>query len=117
MTPIIAITPGEPAGIGPDLAIINAQEDIDAHLIYFADPDMLDTRALELNIEINIQCLSSLDNIPSAKKNTMLVLPVKLSTPCEAGKLNPDNAQYILDCIRLAVESQLNNKTHARGFA
>jgi len=113
MLPIIAITPGEPAGIGPDLAIINAQENMDANLVYFADPDMLATRALELNIEINIQCLSSLDNIPSPQKDTMLVLPVKLSAPCEAGKLNPDNAQYILDCIRIAVESQQNNKTHA----
>jgi 4-hydroxythreonine-4-phosphate dehydrogenase len=113
MIPTIAITPGEPAGIGPDLAIINAQEHIDANLVYFADPDMLAARALELNIKINIQRLSSLDNIPSPQKGTMLVFPVKLSAPCEAGKLNPDNAQYVIDSIRLAVESQQNNKTQA----
>jgi len=113
MLPTIAITPGEPAGIGPDLAIINAQEHINAKLVYFADPDMLAARAQSLNIKINIKCLSSLDNIPAAQKNTMFVFPVKLSTPCEAGKLNPDNAQYILDSIRLAVESQQQNKTQA----
>jgi len=111
--PIIAITPGEPAGIGPDLAIINAQKHVNAQLIYFADPDMLAARAIALNIDINIQCLSSLDNIPSVQKNTMLVLPVKLSTPCEAGKLNADNAQYVIDSIRLAVESQQQHKTQA----
>jgi len=113
MVPTIAITPGEPAGIGPDLAIINAQEHIDATLVYFADPDMLAARAQALNIKINIQCLSSLDSIPAAQKNTMFVFPVKLTTPCEAGKLNTDNAQYILDSIRLAVESQQQNKTQA----
>jgi len=113
MIPTIAITPGEPAGIGPDLAIINAQDDINANLIYFADPDMLAARAIELNIAINILCLSSLDDIPSPQKNTMLVFPVKLSTPCKAGILNPINAQYVIDSIRLAVESQQQNKTQA----
>jgi len=113
MIPIIAITPGEPAGIGPDLAIINALDDINANLIYFADPDMLAARALELNIEVNIISLSSLDNIPSPQKNTMLVFPVKLSVPCKTGILNPINAQYVIDSIRLAVESQQQNKTQA----
>lgn len=111
--PVIAITPGEPAGIGPDLAIINALKHKDAHLIYFADPDMLAARAIALGIKINIQCLSSLNNIPSVQKDTMLVFPVKLSAPCEAGKLNSNNAQYVLDSIRLAVESQLRQQTHA----
>lgn len=112
-SPIIAITPGEPAGIGPDLAIINAREHVDARLVYFADPDLLAERASALNIKINIQCLSSLDNIPAAIKNTMLVYPVKLSAPCEAGKLNANNAQYVINSIRLAVESQQQKKTQA----
>ena len=40
MLPTIAITPGEPAGIGPDLAIINANEHSDANIIYIAEPEM-----------------------------------------------------------------------------
>jgi len=113
ISPVIAITPGEPAGIGPDLSILNALDNVDARLVYFADPDMLAERAKALNIKINIQCLSSLDNIPSAIKNTMFVYPVKLSAPCVAGKLNADNAQYVIDSIRLAVESQQNKQTQA----
>ena len=113
MLPVIAITPGEPAGIGPDLAIINAQEKVNAHRIYFADPDLLKERAKGLNITMNIHCLDSLDNIPSPEENTMLVWPVKLATPSAPGKLNSQNAQYILDTIRLAVESQQQNKTDA----
>jgi len=113
MIPTIAITPGEPAGIGPDLAIINALDDFNANLVYFADPDMLAARALELNIEVNIISLSSLDNIPSPQKNTLFVFPVKLSVPCKTGILNPINAQYVIDSIQLAVESQQQNKTQA----
>lgn len=113
MLPTIAITPGEPAGIGPDLAIITAKDDVKANLVYFADPNMLAARALALNIEVNILCLASLDDIPSPEKNTMLVFPVKLSAPCESGRLNPANAQYVIDSIRLAVESQQQQQTQA----
>jgi len=113
MQPVIAITPGEPAGIGPDLAVITAQNNINCKRLYFADPDLLQQRAQALNININIETVSSPNNIPEPQKNTMHVSPVKLSTTVEAGKLNKKNSQYVLDCIRLAVKSQKNNYTHA----
>jgi len=113
MLPVIAITPGEPAGIGPDLAILTAQKKLNCQRIYFADPQLLKTRARALGININIETLRSLDNIPEPVDNTMLVSPVKLSSAVHAGKLEPKNAPYVLDCIRLAVESQQNKFTHA----
>lgn len=113
MQPVIAITPGEPAGIGPDLAVITAQENIDCKRIYFADPDVLINRAQALKINVNIQTLSTLKNIPAPEKNTLYVYPVKTHSRVEAGKLNTDNATYVLDCIQLAVKSQQNNQTHA----
>jgi len=113
MQPVIAITPGEPAGIGPDLAIRTAMDKFDCKRIYFADPELLSQRARLLNINVDIKVITSLSNIPESSDNTMLVYPVKLSAPAEAGKLNSANARYVLDCIRLAVESQQNNLTHA----
>ena len=113
MEPVIAITPGEPAGIGPDLAILTAQESINARRVYFADPELLFERAKQLNCDVNIQTLSSLENIPCAEKNTLNVWPVKLTTAVIAGELDSKNAHYVLNCIRLAVESQQNNFTHA----
>jgi len=41
----IALTPGEPSGIGPDLAIMLAQEARDYELVAIADPDLLSRRA------------------------------------------------------------------------
>jgi len=111
--PIIAITPGEPAGIGPDLAIITAQKKHGARLVYFADPVLLINRANDLNINIMVNTLSSLKNIPESQENVLNVWPVKTACPVVSGQLNAENAPYVLDCIRLAVESQLNNKTHA----
>jgi len=113
MLPVIAITPGEPAGIGPDLAIITSQQTLNCNRVYFADPYLLKQRALELNINVNIQPVTSLNAIPEPEQNTLNVWPVKTSRPVKTGILNSDNADYVLQCIRLAVESQKNNLTHA----
>ncbi|VAW62599.1 4-hydroxythreonine-4-phosphate dehydrogenase [hydrothermal vent metagenome] len=113
MQPIIAITPGEPAGIGPDLAIKTAQENSACNRVYFSDPELLASRASALNIDMNINTLSSLENIPPPEKNKMNVWPVKTSATVRAGKLNVENANYVLECIRLAVESQQKKQTHA----
>jgi len=113
MQPVIAITPGEPAGIGPDLAIITAQIKFNCKRVYFADPQLLADRAQALNINVSINTLSSLNTIPESVANTLDVWPVKLAQKAEAGKLNKKNAHYVLDCIRLAVESQQNGHSHA----
>ena len=50
----LAITPGEPAGIGPDLVIKLAQEKWHAILVVFADKNMLEDRASLLGIDITL---------------------------------------------------------------
>ena len=109
MLPVIAITPGEPAGIGPDLAIRTALKPFPCRRIYFADPELLKQRAQQLAIDIDIRTLSSLDTIPDAQAGVMQVWPVKLATEVVAGKLDSRNATYVLDSIRMAVESQQHN--------
>ncbi len=113
MLPIIAITPGEPAGIGPDLAIRTALKPFPCRRVYFADPDLLKQRAQQLAIDIEVRILESLDNVPDTPAGIMLVWPVKLATNVIAGKLNSKNATYVLDCIRLAVESQQRQQCDA----
>ncbi len=41
----LLLTPGEPAGIGPDVTLQVAQQKINAELVVVADPDLLQTRA------------------------------------------------------------------------
>ena len=111
--PVIAITPGEPAGIGPDLAILTAHLDFPCTRVYFADPNLLAERARELHANIHIHELSSLDKLPQVPSETMLVWPVKLKRNTIAGELDAANAPYVLDCISQAVKSQQDNLTHA----
>ncbi len=117
MPAIIAITPGEPAGIGTDLAVISAQGTVDATPVYFADPELLRARAGALKLDIQIETVSSLEKLaqspPLDQPGKMLVYPVQLVAEAEPGKLDKKNANYVLDCIRLAVESIQKNFCHA----
>ncbi|MDQ3186669.1 MAG: 4-hydroxythreonine-4-phosphate dehydrogenase, partial [Pseudomonadota bacterium] len=44
-TPTLALTAGEPAGIGPDLCVQIAQQDLPCNLIVIADRELLQERA------------------------------------------------------------------------
>ena len=52
---LVAFTPGEPAGIGPDIAVIYAQQKINKNLLVFTDPDLLLKRAKRLKLAIKIK--------------------------------------------------------------
>ena len=52
--PRLALTPGEPAGIGPDLCVQLAQENFPAQLVAIADPDLLRDRARRLNLTLEL---------------------------------------------------------------
>ena len=52
MTVSLALTPGEPAGVGPDLLIQTVQEVHKHAIIAFADPDLLLSRASQLGLPL-----------------------------------------------------------------
>ncbi len=113
MQPVIAITPGEPAGIGIDLAVRTAAQKLPCQRIYFANPELLEQRASELDLNIDIHVLDSLDTLPTVSQGTLLVSPVKLQAPVVTGKLDSQNAGYVLECIKQAVASQQKQYSHA----
>jgi len=96
--PTIILTAGEPAGIGPDLAIMASQMGLDCRLAICADPDLLTDRAGKLNIELSIVDWEKQPH----RQNQLAVIPVKLYQAAEAGALNPDNADYVLQTLKLA---------------
>lgn len=99
----IAITPGEPAGIGPDLLIRLAQQPQTVELVAIADPQLLTERAAQLALPLTIQTfdpgLPAKINQPACLK----VLPVTLPEPVQCGILNSANASYVLECLDKAV--------------
>ncbi len=104
----IAFTPGEPAGIGPDLAVIYAQKKSHKNLLVFTDPDLLLARAKKLNLSIKIKEKNS-TSIPGE----ICVFPIKKYTKTEAGVLNPGNAKFVLNTLDVATQHCLDKQCDA----
>lgn len=109
----IVLTPGEPAGIGPDLCIQLAQRSYNAELIVVADPLLLEQRAQQLGLPLQLIEFDSEQNSPSQQPGTLRILPVLLRTPASPGKLNPNNAPYVLETLRRAAEGCLRGEFSA----
>ncbi len=100
MIPRIAITAGEPAGIGPDLCIAVAQQHFDAELVIIADPQLLQQRAALLQQKL---ALSPYRPASAPRAGQVSVAPVQLRAAAEAGKLNSENAAYVLETLDCAI--------------
>jgi len=98
MKPIL-LTPGEPAGIGPDVALVAAAQA--PELILVADPELLRRRAEALGQAVEIQTWKPGQETPRAG---LAVLPVALERPEQPGRLDPRNAGYVLACLARAVD-------------
>ena len=105
--PRLLLTPGEPAGIGPDLAVTLAQQPLEAALAAVGDPDLLLARARQLGLPLRIRSLDP-GAMPSAHQpGELQVLPVALRAAVTAGKLDPRNVPYVLETLRLAAAQVL----------
>ncbi len=98
----IAITPGEPAGIGPDLAVQLVQQALQCHPVAVADPELLAQRADRLGLPLTIEAFELDRPTLPHRPGTLSVLPLKLNAPALCGRLNPDNSHYVLETIRQA---------------
>jgi 4-hydroxythreonine-4-phosphate dehydrogenase len=112
MTLRIAITPGEPAGIGPDLIIALAQKQWNALLVVFADGEILKQRAALLNLPLEL--------IPYSKQVTILQKPGQLylqqiaaSETVVPGKLNSNNGHYVVETLRQACQKNIDGEFDA----
>lgn len=105
----IALTPGEPAGIGPDLALMLAQEERQHEIVVIADPDLLQTRAAILGLPVQINLFDASRPAQSGKAGELLVQSVKLAAPVICGQLDSLNARYILQTLDVAIEGCLQN--------
>ncbi len=98
----ILITPGEPAGIGPDLVCALAQTDWPAQLVAVADPAMLQRRARRLGIPLDITPFDDAQARTSHRGGRLAVIETPLAVDEHPGRLDPRNADYILQTLRTA---------------
>lgn len=98
----IAFTPGEPAGIGPDLAVQLAQQELPIELVAIADPALLKARSQTLRMPLELDIYDAQKEPQPSKACHLKVLPVQLVAPSYCGKLDPANSQYVLDTLTRA---------------
>ncbi len=108
----IVITPGEPAGVGPDLLIQLAQQAWPVELVACADPDLLLQRAKILNLPLTLREYDAKQPQTSVA-GQLSIVPVSLSAPAEAGKLDVRNGEYVTETLARACDGCLNGEFSA----
>ncbi|MEW6990227.1 4-hydroxythreonine-4-phosphate dehydrogenase PdxA [Colwelliaceae bacterium 6441] len=109
----IAITPGEPAGIGPDLVIAMAQQEWSQQLIVVASPALLKERAKALGVTLDFYIYDDTAKATPHQANTITILPIELNVDCVAGVLDPANGHYVLETLRIASEKNISGEFDA----
>ncbi|BAO45556.1 4-hydroxythreonine-4-phosphate dehydrogenase PdxA [Thiolapillus brandeum] len=108
----IVLTPGDPAGIGPDLILQEAATGLPCPLLVMADPALLQERAMTLGLEITLIETRQAPN-KAADPGSLHVYPVAMGGECHPGQLSTNNAPYVLECLRIAAQGCLRGEYNA----
>ena len=113
----IIYSPGEPAGIGPDLIINLATtktwENLRIPIVTIGDPNLFLDRAKLLKKRVGI---IEINNVQKAKKNksgSIQLIKVSKCKSTSAGKILKSNAKYVLDNLNYAIKETIINKKTA----
>ncbi len=98
--PVIAVTSGEPAGIGPELCLQLAGWSGAGRPVVLADRDLLRQRAEQLGLDI---VLRDYEPAVPAAPGTLDVIHLPLAAPAEAGVLDSANGRYVLALLDRAL--------------
>ena len=101
MTPVIAVTAGEPAGIGPDLCVRLSRERLPARVVVVADRGLLEERARRQRLRLKLADFSATARHVAG---TLRVLHVPLARPVVPGRLDPANSRYVLHTLEIAAD-------------
>jgi 4-hydroxythreonine-4-phosphate dehydrogenase len=112
MTLRIGITPGEPAGIGPDLVVQLAQQAWPVELVVCADPEVLIARAAQLQLPLQLLPYQSGQPAQPQAAGTLTIAPFQVAQAVIPGILNENNGRYVVDTLTFAGEQAMNG-----GFA
>ncbi len=98
----IAITAGEPAGIGPDLCLALGALDLPRPLVIIGSRALLTERARVLGCNVELAAYQA-NASQSQTPGRLEVLDVPLAAPCTAGRLDPANARHVLAMLDRAI--------------
>ena len=106
----LVITPGEPAGIGPDLVVALAQRDWPVELVVCASPELLLERAALLGLPLSLTPLAADKPARAQRAGSLTLLPVTLCAKAIPGQLNVDNSAYVVETLTQACDGCLSGE-------
>jgi 4-hydroxythreonine-4-phosphate dehydrogenase len=109
--PVIALTAGEPAGIGPDLCVLLAQQPLPARIVIIADRNLLEQRAAQLGLPLELADWQPNSAPPAA--GVAEVMHHSLKVPAVPGTLDPANSRYVLATLTSAARGCLDGSFDA----
>jgi 4-hydroxythreonine-4-phosphate dehydrogenase len=106
--PRIVLTSGEPAGIGPELCLALAGNDLPCELVCLADRTMLEQRACSLGVRVALQDWQrGAPRAPAHVSGNLAVAHLPLAAPSRPGKPDPANSAYVLALLDRAIDGTL----------
>lgn len=107
--PLLAVTAGEPAGIGPDLVLQLADHSDGARRVIIADLSLLQQRAAQLGLTaLRFQPYQT--GQAAAPAGVLEVLHVPLAAAVTPGQLDQANARYVLNTLDVAIAGCLSGE-------
>ena len=94
----VAVTSGEPAGIGPEICLALGESPLAARVVVLGDREMLEARARQTGIRMKLREPGS-----RAAPGSVACLHLPLSYTCRAGVLDPRSARYVVSLLDRAV--------------
>jgi len=105
----IALTSGEPAGIGPELCLAVARRAWPCELICIADQNLLAQRAQQLGSPVTLRPYDSAAT-GTHQPNTLSVIHRPLAAASQPGQLDKRNGGYVLDLLNRAIDGALSGE-------
>ena len=112
VAPVIAVTAGEPAGIGPDLCVMLAQQPQAEHLVVIANAGLLEQRARQLGLAWRSLPFDA-GRASAFAPGAMQVIDVPLAAAVTAGRLERANSAYVLHTLEAAVDGCMSGRFDA----
>jgi 4-hydroxythreonine-4-phosphate dehydrogenase len=113
MTLRIGITPGEPAGIGPDLVLQLAMQSSPAELVVCADLQMLQDRAIQLGLVVQFIPYNASAAAQPQAAGTLTVAHIPCDVAVQPGKLDENNGHYVVRTLTFAGERSISGEFDA----
>ncbi|MGD9591708.1 MAG: 4-hydroxythreonine-4-phosphate dehydrogenase PdxA [Candidatus Berkiella sp.] len=109
----LALTTGEPAGVGPDICLSLAQESLDAEIVVVGSADLLAARASKLGYKIELYPFDpKAPRVPNGN-HRLAIIDVPPKAHAIAGELDVTNSAYVINTLQKAYELCANKTLDA----